>query len=204
MNRSRTVVFAMAGFILAASISGCSQNPDHSSSGATASEVDASLSRPTLTASKLQPPAQHNQYTTKGRPEIVFDPCTWISDDTVRKSGFDPGSRKRGKDVIAEYSFLTCDFSSDTKYLMLNSGNATWEEDLQKVGGYSEPATINGRPALIVRDPALPETCQIDLKTKAGFVQITVDPIYSTSNSSDCSNLPNIASNIEKEIGKDN
>ncbi|PPJ23343.1 DUF3558 domain-containing protein [Nocardia nova] len=162
--------------------------------------------RPTLTDPKLQPPTQSS---TESRPAIIFDPCTWISDDTVRKSGFDPRTRKRGHDQIAETSFLTCSFDSDSgdtinfDSLLVNSGNAPWDEDLAKVRNYSRPVTVNGREAMWVRDPQVKSMCQIDLRTKAGFVQVAVatnDP----QSERPCGNLMNIASNIETEIGKEN
>ncbi|WP_258080781.1 DUF3558 domain-containing protein [Nocardia nova] len=184
--------------------SGCSLGTGGSISEKSISPQSVAPSRPTLTASKLQPPPQHNKYTTQGRPEVVFDPCTWISDDTIRESGFDPATRKRGDDMIAEYSFLTCDFSSDSERLMLNSGNATWDEDLQKVGAYSDPIIVNGREALRVHDPKLSDDCQVDLRTRVGFVQITVSPGTWSSDPVDCNRAMTIASNIEKEIGKDN
>lgn len=181
------------------------QHPTDSTQAATSS-AETHSTRPTLTDPKIQPPTQDNKYTAStGRPKVVFDPCTWISDDTVQKSGFDPASRKRGDDLVAEYSFLTCDFSSPTRTLLLNSGNATWEENLAKVGSFSEPTTVNGREALWVRDTALPRGCQIDVRTKVGFVQISVlltrrAPV----DLAPCDGMLDIASTIEPEIGKDN
>ncbi|MFQ6393156.1 DUF3558 domain-containing protein [Nocardia sp. KC 131] len=175
-------------------------------SGQATTSIGSQPSRPTLTASKLQPPPQDNKYTAStGRPKIVFDPCTWISDATIQKSGFDPVSRKRGDDLIAEYSFLTCDFSSRERNLMLNSGNATWAEDLAKVGTFSEPTTVNGREALLVRDPDLHRACQVDVRTKVGFVQIsTFLTDLAPRSTAPCDGMLEIVTAIEPEIGKDN
>ncbi|MEV6428786.1 DUF3558 domain-containing protein [Nocardia sp. NPDC051463] len=162
--------------------------------------------RPTLTDSKLQPPPQDNKYTSStARPKIVFDPCTWISDETIQRAGFDPTSRKRGRDLIAEYSFLTCNFSAPLRDLAVDSGNATWAENLAKVGTYSEPTTVNGREALLVRDPEVRRGCQIDVRTKVGFVQIAVDLTDRAARGTDpCAGIQDVATAIEPEIGKDN
>ncbi|WP_084483928.1 DUF3558 domain-containing protein [Nocardia anaemiae] len=204
--RPLLALLALTAMPLAAS---CSSNSDTAQdqvgSGQTTSS-SAPSARPTLTNPKLQPPSQDNKYTAStGRPKVVFDPCTWISDDAARRAGFDPASRARGDDLVAEYSFLTCDFLSTLRTLQLNSGNASWEEDLAKVGSYSEPITVNGRQALLVRDPQVSRNCQIDLRTKVGFVQVDV---YLTDrapqNLNPCDGITDIASTIEPEIGKDN
>lgn len=192
-------------------IAGCAGNadspgPQSGSNTVTDSPTSPQPGRPTLTAPKLQPPSQDNQYTTSsGRPKVVFDPCTWISDETVQEIGFEPDSRRRGDDLIAEYSFLTCDFDSQLRDLMLNSGNATWDENLRKVGSYSDPITVNGREALLVTDPAVRRSCHIDLRTEVGFVQTVV---YLTDHApldlDPCEGMIDIASAIEREIGKDN
>ncbi|WP_227998649.1 DUF3558 domain-containing protein [Nocardia australiensis] len=211
MTRIRNTVLALlaaSATSLAASCSSGSDTAQHpaDSSQATASSAGTQSAHPTLTNPKLQPPTQDNQYTAStGRPKVVFDPCTWISDDAVQRAGFDPASRKRGDDLVAEYSFLTCDFHSVARTLMLNSGNATWAENLVKVGSYSKPITVNGREALLVRDPQVSRNCQIDLRTKVGFVQTDV---YLTDRAprdlDPCDGVSDIASTIEPEIGKDN
>ncbi|WP_406236576.1 DUF3558 domain-containing protein [Nocardia sp. NBC_01009] len=209
--RSSVLVLLAASVIPLAA--GCTTDNDAAqhpaeSGQATTSSTGTQSSRPTLTAPKLQPPQQDNKYSAStGRSKVVFDPCTWISDVTIQKAGFEPASRKRGDDLVAEYSFLTCDFSSPTKDLSLNSGNASWDEDLKKVGSYSEPTTVNGREAVWVRDPtpALRRSCQIDVRTKVGFVQIAVDLTDQVARGTDpCVGLLDIATTIEPEIGKDN
>ncbi|MGY2063403.1 hypothetical protein ACW9HQ_51635, partial [Nocardia gipuzkoensis] len=85
---------------------------------------------PTLTKPDIQPPPLHNQYTNSGRPDVAFDPCTWIPDDAVQKAGFDPASRKRGDDQVAEETFLVCTFSAKNRTLSVVSGNVSWNEDL--------------------------------------------------------------------------
>ncbi|NKY89623.1 DUF3558 domain-containing protein [Nocardia veterana] len=205
MTKMRKTLAAMTLCVpVVFSISGCTHATDGQATSNPTSAAKAPSSRPTLTASALQPPPQHNQYTTQGRSEVVFDPCTWIGDDTVRKSGFDPSTRKRRGDMVAEYSFLSCEFSSDTEVLTVSSGNVSWDDDLKKVGSYSNPTKVNDRPALVVHNPKLPDECQVDVKTKVGFVQITLSPGTWSSDPVDCNRAMTIASNIEKEIGKDN
>lgn len=125
---------------------------------------------PTLTAPNLQPPKQQNQ----NRPDVAFDPCTWIDDSTISRLGYASGSRKRGTDIHAEYTFLTCDFQSpDQVYdLSILSGNRTMDEGRQKFtadGGRMENTTIDGRAAMVVRGDTT-DTCDVVLQTKAGYV----------------------------------
>ncbi|MFQ6328735.1 DUF3558 domain-containing protein [Nocardia sp. CWNU-33] len=213
MTGIRKASLTLATIAVTSLVASCSADngaaqPTADSTQATASSTGEPSTRPTLTALKLQPPPQDNKYTAStGRPKVVFDPCTWISDETIQKAGFDSASRKRADDLVAEYSFLTCDFSSPTRDLSLNSGNATWEENARKVGSYSEQTTVNGREALLVRDPAtaLRRSCQIDVRTKVGFVQVAVDLTERAPRGTDpCDGLLDIATTIEPEIGKGN
>ncbi|PPJ36759.1 hypothetical protein C5E45_18260 [Nocardia nova] len=177
------------------------------SASATTDAPSNAATRPTLTASQLQPPSQVDEYTrSSGRPQVAFDPCTWIPDEAVTRAGFDPRSRKRGDDQVAEITFLICNFSAKNKTLTVMSGNATWDEDSQKNGSWSEPLTINGREARWVRDPALKRGCDIHLRTRSGFVDIgvtlTADGVI--DGMKPCDGLETAASEIEPAIGKDN
>ncbi|MFE9325691.1 DUF3558 domain-containing protein [Nocardia sp. NPDC052278] len=206
----RKTLLALLAVTVTPLAASCSSNSDTThpvdSGQTTTSSTGPQSVRPTLTNPKLQPPSQDNKYTTStGRPKVVFDPCTWISDDTFRRAGFDPATRQRLDDLVAEYSFLTCTISSPTRNLALNSGNATWEEDLAKVGSYSEPTTVNGRQALLVRDPQVRRACQVDVRTKVGFLQMAVDLTDRAPQTlNPCDGITDIASTIEPEIGKDN
>lgn len=168
--------------------------------------TQAHPARPTLTAPKLQPPPQQNEYTTQGRPEVVFDPCTWISDEAVVEAGLDPSTRRRGDDLVAEYTFLTCDFDGHLRELQINSGNVTWEENLQKNGAHSEPLTVNGREALQVRDPHTPRRCSIHVRTKVGFVMFSSARTFEGSEAGLglCDGVLEIATALEPEIGEEN
>lgn len=209
MRRSMYCAITLAAV---AALTACSTDDSTSSSSTpqtptSASATSASPSRPTLTASSLQPPDQDNRYTrSSGRPPVAFDPCTQVSDDAAREAGFDPSTRKRGDDQVAETTFLICNFTEPNETLTLISGNATWEEDQQKNGGWSEPLTINGREALWVRDPELKRGCDIHLRTAVGFVDVgttlTADGI--AAGQDPCHGLESVAAAIEPSIGKDN
>ncbi|RDI64352.1 uncharacterized protein DUF3558 [Nocardia pseudobrasiliensis] len=170
------------------------------------SAQSATPARPTLTASSLQPPPQPSKYIKPGRAEVVFDPCTWIPDDAIAKSGYDPQSRARGGDQIAEQIFLICHFDSRLRNLSVLSGNVSWDEDLKKNGAWSEPITINGRQAMWVRDPGIKFGCDIHLRTKVGFVDVgPVLTIYGRGESlNPCDGVLETATAIEPSIGKDN
>lgn len=162
--------------------------------------------RPTLTDPKLQPPPQENGHTTEGRPKVVFDPCTWIDDETISQAGFDPASRHRRKDLVAEYTFLTCDFYSPLRTLQLNSGNVTFEEDQAKNSSWAKPVTVNGREAMWGSDPALRGTCEVHIRTKAGFVIVSVLLTLQgrTQSADPCERIIETASAIERSIGREN
>jgi len=194
----------------------CSSNGSASSTKATESVGDVPSSsasatppgsvRPTLTDPKVQPPSQQGNQYSEGLPDVVFDPCTWISDQTIQKAGFDPASRHRVTDTVAEQTFFTCGFSSVPQTLRLISGNVPWDQDVQKVASRSQAITVNGRQAMRVQDPNFPNTCEIDLRTKVGFVQVFSDPTDQASviDAPSCNGLLSTATLIEPEIGKGN
>ncbi|MEU4316820.1 DUF3558 domain-containing protein [Nocardia sp. NPDC024068] len=201
-----------AGGVLVVMMAGCSESGEAIDAGATAAVTpsegasQSAPSRPTLTESRLQPPPQQNEYTTEGRPEVVFDPCTWISDEAVGAVGLDPTTRRRGDDMVAEYTFLTCDFKGPLRDLQINSGNVTWDEDLQKNGAHSEPLTVNGREALLVQDPALKRVCSVHVRTKVGLVMFSSARTFEGSEAGlqRCDGVVEIAEGLEPEIGSEN
>ncbi|WP_345494682.1 DUF3558 domain-containing protein [Nocardia callitridis] len=208
---ARALLTGLLAITLAAVGVGCSASEGAPQSGEDVSQsgegsTGTQAARPTITDSKLQPPPQDKKSAVdSGRPPIVFDPCTWVSNSALQRAGFDPSSRRRLDDIVAEYSFLTCIVTSKDRKLRMNSGNATWEENLAKVGSYSQPTNINGRSALQFRDPDGLGSCEIDIQTKVGFVQLAVDLTRFASPEADtCDDIQNIAATIEPEIGKDN
>ncbi|WP_084492527.1 DUF3558 domain-containing protein [Nocardia flavorosea] len=202
-----TVIAAVGalGGLVACSTSG--DTSETASAASASSEVSQTGStRPTLTESRLQPPPLENEYTTQGRPEVVFDPCTWISDEAVSEAGLDPATRRRGQDVVAEYTFLTCDFDGELRDLSVESGNVAWEEDLQRYSGSSEPLTVNGREALLVQDPEQPGVCGIHVRTKAGFVMFSASRTFEGAEAGlqRCDGVLEIVTALEPEIGTEN
>lgn len=161
---------------------------------------------PTLTASSLQPPAQDNRYThAGGRPKVVIDPCTWIPDDIVRAAGLDPLTRKRGKDLIAEYTFLTCDFATGRGQpewsLQVDSGNVSLDEVRRKYAGRYTDIQINGREAVqTVKNSS--ESCAVDLRTSVGYLGLQVLHGWpEPSSASPCDKVMEFARIIEPIIG---
>ncbi|MEU1983474.1 DUF3558 domain-containing protein [Nocardia sp. NPDC019395] len=206
--RNLLTVVVAAGALMG--LVACS-TPDQSGETASATSASSAVSqtnspRPTLTESRLQPPPLENEYTTQGRPEVVFDPCTWISDEAVSKAGLDPATRRRGTDLVAEYTFLTCDFEGKLRNLSIESGNVAWEENLQKTGTYSEPLTVNGREGLLVQDPQQPGVCGIHMRTKVGFVMFSSSRTFEGSEAGlqRCDGVLEIAKVLEPEIGAEN
>ncbi|GGL30373.1 DUF3558 domain-containing protein [Nocardia jinanensis] len=211
MTRLYKLVTATASCILVGLSGGCAQDADAPADhGPASAEITKSpegvTTRPTLTAPELQPPSQQSEYTDQGRPEVAFDPCTWIDDDAVVRAGLDPASRRRGQDLITEYTFFTCDFDGLHWDLQVDSGNASWQEDLDKNGAINEPLTINGREAMWVRDPHLVKTCDIHVRTKAGFVIFNTTRTFEGSEAGleRCDGVLHIAETFEPSIGADN
>lgn len=208
----RTIVGCV---LVAVAASACSSTtgtpaPEPSTETGPVGSTATQAARPTLTDPKLQPPSQDNKYTqSTNRPKVVFDPCTWVSDADIESVGFRPGSRKRGDDLVAEYTFLTCDFRKPdhTVSLGLDSGNITWDENLQKNSAWLEPTTVNGRQAGLVRgEPGGESACKVHLRTKVGvvFVRTLVLSLGREQNLDPCANIMEIASVVEKSIGKEN
>lgn len=207
-RRSVVIVAAAAGAVV--SLAACSNPVEPGEAASTTSESSelsqTSSARPTLTESRLQPPPLENEYTTQGRPEVVFDPCTWISDKAVSEAGLDPATRRRGNDLVAEYTFLTCDFDGQLRDLSIESGNVAWEEDLQRYSASSEPLTVNGREALLVQDPEQVRVCGIHLRTKVGFVMFSSTRTFEGTEAGlqRCDGVLEIAKALEPEIGEEN
>ncbi|MFD3508281.1 DUF3558 family protein [Nocardia sp. NPDC058666] len=211
-NRSVAVCATLTLAVLAP---GCSQNtsPDGSPtapSSAALSSSTASAARPTLTDAKLQPPNQDNKYTQSGgRPKVVVDPCTWTPDDTIRAIGLDPTTRKRGRDLVAEYTFLTCDFASgpaqDRWSLAVDSGNVSLDEVRQRYAGKSENIDINGREAVrTVKNGAT--TCAVDMKTSVGYlgVEAAFEATPGPDTPAPCDKAMEFARGLEPIIGAGN
>ncbi|MFG3519419.1 hypothetical protein C5E51_28170 [Nocardia nova] len=205
-------VWLAAGCALAtiASVSACSSGTD-SAPGSTdspspkVSELANTAPSPTLTAPSLQPPGQDDG--AAGRPKVVFDPCTWISDETVAAAGFNPNSRKRANDLVAEYTAFTCRFASELRSMDVDSTNISFEEDQQKNGGWLHPlAPVNGRDAAFGQDKSIPGSCETHLRTKAGsvFIRMLLTLRGRGEAADPCADMTKIAAAIEASIGKGN
>ncbi|MGV9678046.1 DUF3558 domain-containing protein [Nocardia sp. NPDC003482] len=202
-------LFAVTAVTAVLALPACSSHDSAGETGSSASESNSQAThapRTTLTQAGIQPPPLHNQYTNNGRPDVTFDPCTWIPDDAILSTGFDPSSRKRGDDQVAEETFLECVFTSKDRSLSVISGNVSWQEDLAKNRAISEPVSVNGRQAIWVRDPIEVGRCQIHLQTRSGFAAVAVDtkPTAQAAGVKPCDGVLDIAKALEPSIGKDN
>ncbi|WP_336086313.1 DUF3558 domain-containing protein [Nocardia sp. SSK8] len=201
-----------AVFVIGLTVAGCTgaepaDPPSATGAGGSPAESSSTV-RPTLTDAKLQPPSQDNKYTKAGgRPAVVVDPCTWIPDDTIRALNLDPATRKRGRDLIAEYSFLTCDFAANPPQekwrLRVDSGNVTLDEVRQKYAGKYENVDVNGREAVRTVKNGDP-TCAIDIKTAVGYFGIEVADVAGSGSATPCDKAMEYARALEPVIGDDN
>lgn len=196
--------------IVVACASGCTADTDSTRVSASAmpskvSELAGTAPSPTLTAPSLQPPSQDNG--AADRPKVVFDPCTWISDETVTAAGFNANSRKRASDSVTEYTTFTCRFTSELRSMDVDSTNISFEEDQQKNGTWLRPiAPINGREAASGQDKSIPGSCETHLRTKAGtvFIRLLLTLRGRGEAADPCAEMTNISAAIEASIGKDN
>ncbi|MFE6920037.1 DUF3558 domain-containing protein [Nocardia sp. NPDC057663] len=208
----KTGISIASCLLVALTVASCSSTPGTATSSPNTSEgvTETQAARPTMTNPKLQPPSQDNKYTqSTGRPKVVFDPCTWISAADIESVGFRSESRERGPDLVAEYTFLTCTFDSpgNTLALGLDSGNITWEENLKKNGSWLESTTINGRRAGWGKGaPGATDECNVQMETNVGVVLmwVRVQSLGKNQNLDPCANIMEIASVVEKSIGKEN
>ncbi|WP_280398668.1 DUF3558 domain-containing protein [Nocardia carnea] len=206
MRRYVAGIIGLALFAVPACSSG--EDPAGAGSSPAPSAVNGTAvpARATLTQPSLQPPAQDGRNVNKDRPDVVFDPCTWISDETIREAGFDPATRERGDDWLAEWTFLVCGFESEEITLSVMSGNVTLEEETEKNGSWQRPISVNGREATIGREPDRGDSCTINMRTAAGVV--FVDQLLRlegrTRGIDPCTNIEKTAALIEREIGEGN
>lgn len=209
VRRCNVAAVAMAmGLLAGCSTGGVEDDPATTPQpNSTSADGSSSPARPTLTAPNLQPPSQDNKYSRAGnRPKIVYDPCTWTPDSAIQEIGFDPQSRRRGNDMIAEYSFLICGFKKgEDASLALESGNVSLDEVRSKYSGRTEELIINGRPAVKTRKGSAND-CSIDLQTKVGYLGITVTVTTHglVKNMQACDDILEIATVLEPSIGKEN
>ncbi len=197
------IVAALAAMVVVSACSTGSETTGTASPAPSAMEETAPT-RPTLTAPRLQPPVQEGQHVNKNRPDVVFDPCTWIDDDTIRQAGFDSATRKRGQDFLAEWTFLICRFESDLINVSVMSGNVTLEEETEKNGSWQRPTTVNGREATIGTEPDRDDSCTVNIRTAAGvvFVNQRLNLEGRIQQADPCTGIEKTAALIEQEIGE--
>ncbi|KAA0024987.1 DUF3558 family protein [Antrihabitans cavernicola] len=186
--------------VCCAALVGCGSSATAPSSSAGSSAPSLPSNSSILANPNFKPPQQHNQ---GGRPDVTYDPCLRIDDATVRAMGFDPASRARD-DFVSEYTFLECKFKSALRYLTIKSGNITMEQERERYTGMFENLDINGREAIIVREPNANDTCALNMRTNQGYVRIatvlTVDALVQKIGR--CDGIADIAKAVEPTIGE--
>ncbi|WP_278261051.1 DUF3558 family protein [Nocardia sp. AG03] len=213
MNGFERCAFSALALAIGVAAAGCTgadpaDSPPVTEDGG--SSLGSSSVRPTLTDARLQPPSQDNKYTKAGgRPAVVVDPCTWIPDETIHAIDLDPATRQRGRDLVAEYTFLTCDFAAPTggeKWrLQVDSGNVSLDEVRQKYAGRTENVDINGREAVrTVKNGE--KTCAVDLRTSVGYfgVEAAYAAIPGADTAAPCDKAMEYARALEPVIGTGN
>ncbi|MFF2083621.1 DUF3558 domain-containing protein [Nocardia sp. NPDC058176] len=214
MNRQSIVWHALAGLVAFSLVTGCgSGDPAPTPSAGPSNGVGSPTSvtvRPTLTDAKLQPPEQDNRYTNAGgRPRVLVDPCTWIPDDTISGLGLDPATRKRGTDLVAEYTFLTCGFASAPTQALwtvqIDSGNVSLDEVRQKYEGRFENIDVNGRPSVMTVKNG-DATCAVDMRTSVGYfgVEAALEFAAEPGAIAPCDKAIEFARGLEPVIGAGN
>lgn len=164
------------------------------------SDSPTSPPRTTITSPGLQPPRQKNE----NRPDVVYDPCTYLDDSVISEIGGDPKTRRRS-DFVAEYTFLDCKYDGRDWTLTISSSNITMAEERARYAGSIQEVDVNGRSSIIVHQPEDGrDSCALTMPTKEGDLRIktflTTDALVRNINP--CDDLMRIAQIVEPTIGK--
>jgi hypothetical protein len=129
-----------------------------------------------------------------------------VPDGAISKLGYDPATRERGNDIVAEYTFLTCNFSNKDAGLQLESGNVTLDEDKQKYAGKSQNLVVNGREAILTPNKTGSDDCSLDIRTKAGYfgINVIVNSHGDIDGMKPCDHITDIGTALEPYVGKGN
>ena len=181
---------------LSFAVSACGGDSD---GDATPVHVDSTTSAvPTALA---PPPPQH---TSGLFPKVTFDPCTQIDDETIRKIGLDPDSRKRSDNMGDPHTKLACFYKGEDRSGVIGAMNSPFVEEQARTAPNSRPVTINGRESLIGTSIVNTSGCTVEMRTSFGEVIIDV------ANSSapkmrdvpPCDGVTQMAEMIERTIPK--
>ena len=164
------------------------------------SSSPTSSPRTTITSPALQPPRQKNE----NRPDVVYDPCTYLDDSKISEIGADPKTRRRS-DFVAEYTFLDCKYDGTDWTLTISSSNITMAEERARYAASIQEVKVNGRSSIVVHQPEDGrDSCALTMPTKEGDLRIktflTTDALVRNVNP--CDDLMRIAQIVEPTIGK--
>ena len=190
---------AALAFLSTVLLTGCEQDRSPTDVNATSGAVSEPPPT-TLTEPAIQPPRQKNQ----NHPDVVYDPCTYLGDQTVRQIGADPATRHRS-DFVAEYTLLGCEYESKDGTVTISSSNIAMAEERARYKAASRDVDVNGRSSVIIHLPSDgPDTCALSMPTKEGFLNISsflsIDALRRNVNP--CDDLMRIAQIVEPTIGK--
>ncbi|ETT23867.1 hypothetical protein RAJCM14343_0722 [Rhodococcus aetherivorans] len=169
-------------------------------------------------AAPTEPPATTTTTRTprivdeSDRPPVTFDPCLDIPDRVLVEAGYDPRSEEISDFAATHYTFLTCRYEGTLhipgvlrRYgLNVMSGNITFAEVQVKVAEYSTPIEINGRRALLERDPGRSWSCAVNVETSFGV--LIVSRVYHPDQSAEvpqdelCAGIEDTTSRIAAQL----
>ncbi|MDV7352932.1 DUF3558 domain-containing protein [Rhodococcus oxybenzonivorans] len=107
-----------------------------------------------------------------GRPDVTFDPCLDLQDETLSSAGYDPRSETQADFTPDSYTFLGCSYNTSPRLYGLNvlSGNISFAEEQEKVKAFARTTEVNGRQALIKSEANKPNACAISIETPYGVL----------------------------------
>ena len=195
MNRALLILLG------AATLAACGNGTTSTPGTAVPTSEPESITRATIAAPELQPPSQ------RSRPDyalVVYDPCTYIDDQTIIDAGYDPGTRERfdADTLVTQYG---CVFDAQRRDLVVASLNGSFDNDRAARAEYSTPLPpINGRDAFLSNDPLDRFACEVTMRTRAGLVVVSTTVKVQYDTDEPCAGIVETATLIEKTIGEEN
>ncbi|WP_187776293.1 DUF3558 family protein [Antrihabitans cavernicola] len=167
------------------------------------SPAPASATTARAVPSGLEAPVQQ---IAPGKQRVPFDPCLDIDEETLRKMGLDPATRKR-RDQFNEVAVLGCRVDGPTRHTTLMATNSAFENEWNIARDRAQLTKVNGREAFVGLNAINPDGCTLVMRTPFG--EVIVDTNNLIPGASDplppaCDGVPEMSSVIEPLIPKEN
>ncbi|WP_227984954.1 DUF3558 domain-containing protein [Nocardia spumae] len=137
---------------------------------------------------------------TSAATATLWDPCTQIPDDVLRRAGVDPSTKQSGIAGVHQSGWEICNWKGKQYTLAVLSGNHSVQEVTGKEGNVDvQGVTIAGRAGQQFRvDGATKDlTCDVVFPSGQGAIELTVIGSLALDNSGDpCHSLNSVGEQI--------